>query len=166
MQKDEIEIIIDYFHSSTPEYLELLGADPTRLPERAEWIEKCDREFSLSIEKRTFLPVIWETDGVPFGFSTAAKIIYGSQAYMHLHIVNPDLRRKGSGRVCVIETAKLLFTTLNIKQLFCEPNAFNAAPNRTLQSAGFKYLKTHKTVPGPINYHQTVNRWLLEQGGL
>jgi hypothetical protein len=43
-----------------------------------------------------------------------------------------------------------------------EPNAFNAAPNRTLQRAGFRYVKTHMTVPGPLNYHQAVTRWVLE----
>ena len=51
---------------------------------------------------------------------------------------------------------------LKLKSLFCEPHAFNIGPNRTLQKAGFKYLKTHMTVPGPYNFHQAVNRWVLE----
>lgn len=37
------------------------------------------------------------------------------------------------------------------------------APNRTLQSAGFKYAKTYMTVPGPLNYHQAVTRWVFEK---
>jgi len=36
------------------------------------------------------------------------------------------------------------------------------APNRTLQSVGFRYVKTHKTIPGPLNYRQAVTRWVLE----
>ena len=32
-----------------------------------------------------------------------------------------------------------------------------------LQKAGFKYLKTYKTVPGPMNYHQAVTRWMIER---
>ena len=36
-------------------------------------------------------------------------------------------------------------------------------PNRTLQRAGFKYVKTHMTVPGLLNYRQAVNRWELER---
>jgi hypothetical protein len=47
--------------------------------------------------------------------------------------------------------------------LFCEPNAFNVGPNRTLQKVGFKYLKTNITVPGPLNYYQAVTRWVLER---
>ena len=41
--------------------------------------------------------------------------------------------------------------------------AFIVAPNRTLQKAGFKYLKTHMTVPGPFNFHQAVTRWVIER---
>ena len=55
------------------------------------------------------------------------------------------------------------FDHLRIETLFCEPNAFNVAPNRTLQKAGFKYLKTYHTVPGPLNFHQAVTRWVVER---
>lgn len=41
--------------------------------------------------------------------------------------------------------------------------AFNVAPNRTLQSVGFSYVKTYETVPGPLNYHQPVTRWVFEK---
>jgi RimJ/RimL family protein N-acetyltransferase len=81
---------------------------------------------------------------------------------MHLHILRAEQRRIGYGVTCVQLTAKLLFELLDLKRLFCEPNAFNVAPNRTLQRAGFKYVKTYETVPGPLNYHQPVTRWVLE----
>ena len=29
--------------------------------------------------------------------------------------------------------------------------------------AGFKYLKTHMTVPGPLNFRQAVTRWVIER---
>jgi hypothetical protein len=28
---------------------------------------------------------------------------------------------------------------------------------------GFKYVKTYRTVPGAINFHQAVTRWVLER---
>jgi hypothetical protein len=34
---DETNIVIDYFHASTPEHLEMMGVDPSRLPSRALW---------------------------------------------------------------------------------------------------------------------------------
>ena len=56
----------------------------------------------------------------------------------------------------------IYFEALRLKRLFCEPNAFNVAPNRAPQK-GFKYVKTHMTVPGPLNDHQAVTRWVFER---
>ena len=38
----------------------------------------------------------------------------------------------------------------------------NEAHHR-VSKAGFKYLKTHMTVPGPLNFHQAVTRWVIER---
>jgi hypothetical protein len=35
MLLNETGLVIDYFHSSTPEHLETMGVDPSRLPARA-----------------------------------------------------------------------------------------------------------------------------------
>jgi RimJ/RimL family protein N-acetyltransferase len=159
----ETGIIIDYFQGATPEYLEMLGVDPTRLPTPDGWRERFKRECALPVEKRNILLVIWLSDDRPVGYSTSDKIIYGEQANMHLHVTDPDLRNQGVGVECVRRSVDIYFERLSLKRLFCEPNAFNVAPNRTLQKAGFRYLKTHMTVPGPLNFHQAVNRWVIER---
>jgi len=107
--------------------------------------------------------VSWFHDDAFVGFSTADKIVIGERANMHLHVKDAALRRRGIGVECVRQSVELYFQTLKLKQLFCEPNAFNVAPNRTLQKAGFKYVKTHMTVPGPLNFHQAVNRWVMDR---
>jgi RimJ/RimL family protein N-acetyltransferase len=163
MALGEVGLVIDYFHGSAPEHLEILGVDPTRLPTPQDWRARYVAEYGKLVQDRLTLLVIWELDGVAVGFSTADKIVYGEQAHMHLHVVDPQRRKSGIGSECVRKTAELYFHALELKRLFCEPNALNVAPNRTLQSAGFRYVKTYKTVPGPINYHQVVTRWVLEE---
>jgi RimJ/RimL family protein N-acetyltransferase len=163
MMRPEADLIIDYFTSATSEYLENLGVDPTRLPTVAAWGQHYDREFDLPVERRPSLALIWLDGDQPVGFSTADKIVFGQRANMHLHLFQPDNRARGLGAACVRQSVDLFFTTLQLKQLFCEPNAFNVAPNRALQKAGFKYLKTHWTVPSPINFHQAVTRWVVER---
>jgi RimJ/RimL family protein N-acetyltransferase len=163
MAIEEVDLIVGYFHNSTPEHLEILGVDPTRLPAPEAWRDRYRREITLPINQRATLLVIWLSNNQPVGFSTSDKIVYGDQANMHLHIVNPDDRRSGVGVACVRKSADIYFERLKLKRLFCEPNAFNAAPNRTLQKAGFKYVKTHMTVPGLLNYHQAVTRWVIER---
>ena len=163
MADSEFDIVIDYFHKSTPEFLETLGVDPSRLPAPDHWRERFQRERSRPVEKRGWLLVTWLSDNRPFGFSSSDKIAYGEQANMHLHVVDPERRNQGFGVECVRRSAEIYFERLKLKRLFCEPYAFNVAPNRTLQRAGFKYVKTYMTVPGPLNFHQAVTRWVMER---
>ena len=163
MLLSEVDTIIDYFHGATPEHLEMLGVDPSRLPAPDKWRERYVDEYRQPMEKRQALLVAWELDGRVIGFSTCDHIVYGKQAKMHLHIVDPTLRKSGVGVAAVRETVKICFEKLRLERLFCEPNAFNVAPNRTMQKAGFKYVKTHETVPGPLNFHQAVTRWVMEK---
>jgi RimJ/RimL family protein N-acetyltransferase len=164
MALDEVDLIIDYFHHSTPEHLERMGVDPTRLPAPRDWRARYAAEYDMPVRERSTLLVIWELDGLAVGFSTADRIVYGDQAHMHLHIVGPEHRNSGIGARCLHDTVELYFGILQLSILFCEPNAFNVAANRALQSAGFRYVKTHQTVPGPLNYHQPVTRWVLGDG--
>ena len=82
---------------------------------------------------------------------------------MHLHVVDPGFRQAGHGSACVRRSVDIYFEALKLQRLYSEPNAFNTAPNRALQKAGFRYVKTHMTVPGPLNYHQAVTRWVVER---
>ncbi len=162
MPLDQVGFIIDYFHGSTPEHLEAMGVDPTRLPSRSDWQARYVAEYTRPVKERSTLLVVWELDGVAVGFSTSDKIVFGEQAHMHLHVVDPDRRGSGIGSACLRRTADIYFGALALERLYCEPSAFNVAPNRALQSAGFRYLKTYNTVPGALNYHQAVTRWVLE----
>jgi RimJ/RimL family protein N-acetyltransferase len=166
MDLSEVGLIIDYFHQASPEHLEALGVDPTRLPDPATWHERFAYELAQPVERRKLFPVVWNAADGPIGFSTADKIVFGRQANMHLHIIRPAERQRGMGAQCVRASARTYFDALRLERLFCEPNAFNLAPNRTLQRAGFRYVKTHMTVPGPLNYHHAVTRWVLERHDL
>jgi RimJ/RimL family protein N-acetyltransferase len=163
MTLGETGLVIDYYHSSMPEYLEMLGIDPTRLPPRPAWADRFKDLFALPIAERPNFYVVWLLDGRAVGFSSCDKINIGSHANMHLHVTEPQLRQSGIGAACVQRSADIYIKTFELQRLFCEPNAFNVGPNRTVQKAGFKYLKTYMTVPGPLNYHQAVTRWVLER---
>ena len=162
MKPEETSVVIEYFHNASAEHLELLGVDPTRLPDRNKWRQLYEHEFSLPIEQRRGFMVLWELENKPIGFSTVDKIKFGAEAFMHLHVIDPSHRHAGYGVECVRQSVAIYFATLKLQRLFCEPNAFNIAPNRTLQKSGFKYVKTHMTVPGPLNFHQAVTRWVIE----
>jgi RimJ/RimL family protein N-acetyltransferase len=159
----EIDLLNDYFQYSTPEHLEMLGVDPTRLPSRSAWHDRLEREFDLPLAKRSILHLTWLLNDRPIGFSMCDKIVFGERANMHLHVVDPENRNRGMGAECVRRSVEIYFEALQLKRLFCEPNAFNTAPNRTLQKAGFRFVKTHMTVPSALTYHQAVTCWVIER---
>jgi RimJ/RimL family protein N-acetyltransferase len=97
------------------------------------------------------------------GFSSTDRIDFGNEAFMHLHVVEAGLRSSGLGTQFVRLSAQAYFETLELRRLFCEPNAFNVAPNRTLQRAGFRYLFTHESQPSSINFLQSTTRWVLDR---
>jgi hypothetical protein len=162
MMGSEVGLIIDYFFQSTPEYLEILGVDPTRLPAPKAWRERFRRDWAhcRSTSARCRHLAVGRPAGRLFDRRQDRLRRTGQHAPARHR---PRAPESGFGVECVRRSVGIYFERLKLKRLFCEPNAFNVAPNRTLQKAGFKYLKTHMTVPGPLNYHQAVTRWVIER---
>lgn len=161
MQLEEVAIRINYFHGASDDYLRMLGVDRALLPTPEEWYAWYAEDYLRPIDERVNYQLIWELDGSTVGFSSTDRILYGDQAFMHLHILKSGDRKRGLGVEFVRESARIYFHVLKLQRLFCEPNAFNVAPNRTLQRAGFRYLFTHDAQPSSINSPQTTTRWVL-----
>jgi hypothetical protein len=166
MRTSEVGVRIDYFHDSSDDHLRTLGVDRSLLLPREEWRSNCEEDDARPIEQRATYSLVWELDGETVGFSSADRITFGKEAFMHLHVVKPDPRRRGLRAQFVQISAGHYFRALQLDRLFCEPNAFNVAPNRTLQRAGFRYLFTHEDQPSPINFFHVTTRWVLERSAV
>ncbi|MUV02499.1 hypothetical protein GN157_02150 [Flavobacterium rakeshii] len=55
------------------------------------------------------------------------------------------------------------FNNLKLKKLYCQPNAFNPSPNKTLEKAGFRFVKEYITTPGSITFEQAVKLWEINE---
>lgn len=163
MQLAEVSVRIDYFHDASDAHLRLLGVDRALLPSRQQWQQFYEEDYARPIHERVNYSLLWELDDRIVGFSSADNIAFGEQAFMHLHILDSSDRSYGLGRQFVTESAAIYFRVLNLQRLFSQPNAFNIAPNRTLQRAGFSYVLSEHTTPGPLNCPQVVTRWALER---
>ena len=163
MRLEEVHIRIDYFHQATDAYLRTLGVDRAKLPAFAGLRDAYEADLSRPLHERTGYALVWELDGEVVGFSSADRISFGDEAHMHLHILEPGRRRSGLGSRFVPLSAAEYFDTFDLRRLYCEPNALNVAPNRTLQRVGFRYDRSHECTPSPINFHQVTTRWVLER---
>jgi RimJ/RimL family protein N-acetyltransferase len=81
---------------------------------------------------------------------------------MHLHSAEEPQRGRGLGTEFVRRSVEEYFGALELKRLFCQPNAYNVAPNRTLQRAGFRYVLSAEMAPSVINPPQPITRWVYE----
>ena len=163
MQAAEAHIRIDYFHGASDEDLLSMGVGRDLLPSPKVWRASFEADLGRPLRHRGLFALVWELDGQVVGFSTADHITFGEEAFMHLHLLQPQRRRHGLGTEFVRRSAAVYFDVLELERLYCQPNAFNAAPNRTAQRAGFRYLFTHQAAPGPINFAQPMTRWVLDR---
>lgn len=159
----DINLIIDYFLGSGHEYLKSLGVDVNKLPAKKEWEGIISNDLVQPPERRKLYYVIWQKDEIPVGHSHINDIVFGKEAYMHLHLWHAANRNKGDGSYFVRESLRYYFAKFNLQKIFCQPYALNPAPNRTLKKTGFKFIKTYETVPGWLNFKQPVNLWELDR---
>jgi RimJ/RimL family protein N-acetyltransferase len=161
MQQRDIESIANYFLHADSTFLINMGVDLAKVPARDEWVKMLSEQLRQSYKEKRSYCIIWQVDNKSIGHSNVNKIIFGEEAYMHLHIWTGDVRKKGIGTELVKKTLPYYFKNLKLKKLYCEPNAFNAAPNKTLEKVGFQFVKNHVTTPGWLNFEQPVNLWEL-----
>jgi RimJ/RimL family protein N-acetyltransferase len=163
MLLSEVDIRIGYFHDAADDHLRMLGVDRALLPSRRAWREFYEADFARPIPDRENYTLVWELDGRVVGFGSTDQITFGEQAFMHLHIIDCADRGTGMGTEFVRLSAAMYFCVLDLRRLYCQPNAFNVAPNRTLQRAGFRYEFTKHMQPSAINFPQPITRWVLDR---
>ena len=161
MIEDDIDLITQYFLTADSTFLKNMGVDIKKVPQKEEWRKILSEQLYHPYTQKKSYCIIWQLNDKPVGHSNVNKIIFEEEAYMHLHIWNADVRKKGMGTELVKKTLLYFFSNLKLKRLFCEPNAFNIAPNKTLEKSGFIFVKNYVTIPGWLNFEQPVNLWEL-----
>src|SRR6188768_1765809 len=157
----DVPLIADYWTQSDPAFMESMGVDLTKIPERDELVNMLGQQLDKPYSQKQSYALIWLIDRIPSGHSNINKIVFGEEAYMHLHLWNSSERKKGMGLNLVRMSLPEFFNNFNLQKLFCEPYALNDAPNRTLGKIGFDFVKRYRTIPGSLNFEQEVNRWEL-----
>lgn len=161
MQQPDIEHIVQYWLGADEKFLKGMGADIKKIPAREEWISMLTQQLQQSYNQKQSYCLIWLHNSLPVGHSNVNKIFFGKEAYMHLHLWTAHVRQKGMGTELVKKGLPFFFNNLQLQKLYCEPYALNPAPNKTLQKAGFTFLKKYSTIPGFLNFEQEVNLWEL-----
>jgi RimJ/RimL family protein N-acetyltransferase len=161
ISETDVDLLCDYWLNSDSAFLKSMGADKSKLPDRFSFFEMLKSQIGAAYADKKSYCIIWLNDEMPVGHSNVNPINYGVNAFMHLHLWKNDQRNKGFGVKFLKMTLPYFFDRLKLKEIFCQPYAFNEAPNRTLEKVGFEFVKEYMTIPGSINFEQQVKLWVL-----
>ena len=157
----DIPPLTEYWLTASDEFLTGMGVDLSKMPAREQWHTMLNQQLQQAYTEKQSYGIIWLLDGIPIGHSNVNKIVFGEEAYMHLHIWDAVVRKMGFGTAFIKLTIPYFFKNLELKRLYCEPYALNPAPNRTLEKAGFQFLREYITIPGWLNFEQPVKLWVM-----
>lgn len=161
IQVHDIDLLVKYWTESTDEHMLSMGVDLAKIPKPESLRERLTQQIKLPLVEKTSYAFIWLLNEAPIGHCNVNQIVFGEQAFMHLHLWDATTRQKGLGQRLVKLSLAHFFKDLKLARLFCEPYALNPAPNRTLEKIGFKFVKAHTCIPGTLNFEQLVHRWVL-----
>lgn len=159
IKESDIPLIIDYWFNADPAFLTGMGVDLTKIPAKEKWPPMLTEQITLPYEQKRSYATIWELNGKPIGHCNVNEIIFGEQAYMHLHIWNAAERKMGLGVQLIKLSLPFFFKNLQLKKICCDPYALNPSPNKTLARAGFTFIKEYVGFPGAFSFEQPVNHW-------
>ena len=163
IEHKDINFIADYWFNSDKEYLLNMGVDVEKLPAREDFVAMLKTQITLPYNEKKVYGVVWYVDDKPIGHSNLNPLVYNDNGYMHLHIWYQEYRNKGYGIDFIKMSTAAYFNNLKLKKLYCQPNAFNPSPNKTLEKAGFKFVKEYITTPGSITFEQAVKLWEVNE---
>jgi ribosomal-protein-alanine N-acetyltransferase len=159
VEKDDIQHIVGYWNNSTTEDLLAMGIDVNNIGPLKNLGDRLEQQLELSYEEKAAFVLVAMMDGKLVGHCYVNNLIFGKEAFIHLHIWQTTTHKKGMGSEMVRQSIPHFFEKLKLQTLFCEPSAKNPGPNKTLERIGFKFIKKHLTIPAGWTFQLEVNRW-------
>jgi RimJ/RimL family protein N-acetyltransferase len=130
-EEADIDSIIDYWQSSTEEFLVNMGVDLARLGRPAQMRARYMRALRTADPAQSSILFSIRLDGTFAGFTLLNQ--YDPQInYSHWHIVNPAKRGSGISTALYPHRVKMYFDTTNMDRLIHQTRPRNIGVNRML----------------------------------
>lgn len=157
----DIHHVADYWCKSTPDFLEGMGVDVTKVPDSRQLKAMLEKQVQLPLEEKNSYCLIWFYKNVAVGHCNTNPSRFGEEGFLHLHMWNQINRKKGMGAEFLRMSLPYFFKEMQMKTLWSEPYAENPAPHRALEKCGFEFMKEYRTTPGSLSTEQNVKQWKL-----
>src|SRR5207245_4518912 len=131
--REEYELMLDYFYKADDPFLRGMGVDRLKLPERDKWLDALLVDHEKPDKERDRFYLVWLFRGRRVGHSSINEIVTGTEAFIHLHLWNSQLRRAGLGTEFVRRSANFSCVRFNRKKRVGEHCAETLAANLCVQ---------------------------------
>src|SRR6202163_553387 len=112
--REEYELMLDYFYKADEPFLRGMGVDQLRLPQRDKWLDALLVDHKKQDKERHRFYLVWIFRRQRVGHSSINNIIHGTEAFIHLHLWNSNLRKAGLGTEFVRRSANFFFDRFNL----------------------------------------------------
>jgi RimJ/RimL family protein N-acetyltransferase len=159
LQLSDIPKIVNYWASTSPEDLERMGADSSKIPSTSEFEQSLRRIYETHERDAKTYYLIWMVDEMAVGFSSLKNIVIGKSGEMHLHIWEPSMRGRGYGANFFCLSAVEFFRRFELEKIKCEPRASNPFPNGMLRKIGFPLVGTRVAASSELSLVCELNHY-------
>ena len=118
IQYSDIDALVLYWLNANPAFLTGMGVDLAKMPKKDEFEKMLKEQLEQPYNKKKSYCIIWQYDNIPVGHSNINKIIFGEEAYMHLHLWDSVSRQKGMGTSLIKLTLHFFFNNYRLKKLY------------------------------------------------
>jgi len=90
IESTDVELITDYWLTSSSDFLIGMGVDLKRLPKWEDLITMLLSQIKSPITQKQSYALIWLLNNKAIGHCNVNQLRYGESAYMHLHLWDPN----------------------------------------------------------------------------
>jgi RimJ/RimL family protein N-acetyltransferase len=169
--ESEIEVFVDYWHESPPEYLDFLGVDREKLGTREDTRERFRRSIRSGDPRQERVVLVLTLAGRPIAYANL-HFVHPMENYLHAHVVDPDMRDQGIASLLLLRTLQAVFDSFPIERLIIQTRPTNTRINHVLQKAGLtaetRFIPDPDglPVPGEFCVYDVDPAWVSEMSQL
>jgi RimJ/RimL family protein N-acetyltransferase len=142
LSEADVPLVLDYWYRSPPGFIELLGADLSKLPAEAHFADSLRQRLRANEgsgpSRLNTLAILHE--GAVVGFHTLNPMVAGDYGIFHAHIARPEYRRRGVAELSYPPACRIFLQRFDLKRILFKTPLQNAGAIRVKEKLGIRCI--------------------------
>lgn len=142
LAETDIPLILRYWFHSPAGFIESMGVDPMKMPTEPEMeaalSEKIAANQKLESSKLNALIITHESRAI--GIHTINPLVEGDYGIFHAHIIDPEFRRRGVGRISYPKACRIFLERFGLQKVVFKTPIQNMGAIRVKEKLGIRLI--------------------------